>query len=114
MTRLIIRWLVNALGILLISFLPGIDVDRFSTLLIAALALGLLNTLVKPVLFWLTLPVTVLTLGIFYLVLNGAMLWLAAWLVDGFSVAGPVHAIVGALVLSVYSLLTGWVAKDDD
>ena len=114
MFRLIVRWIVSALGILVISYLPGISVDRVSTLFVAAVVLGLLNTLVRPILFWLTLPVTILTLGLFYFVLNGAMLMLASWLVSGFRVAGLVHAVIGALVLSLFSILTGWIGRKEE
>lgn len=112
MNRLLFRWVINAIGLFAITFLPGIARPSFGTLFVAAAVLGLLNALVRPILFWLTLPVTILTLGLFLLVLNGVMLKLTAWLVDGFVIHGFIPAVVGALVLSVISLATGWVGKE--
>ena len=115
MVRLLTRWTINAIAILLITFLfPGIRVSSFAMLFVVALVWGLLNALVRPVLFWLTLPITVLSLGLFVLVLNGLILELTDWLVPGFSVDGLVTAILGALVLSVISFFTGWIGKDKD
>lgn len=100
--RLLLLWILNALALLAVTWLlPTIDVSGFGTALIAALVLGLINTLVRPVLALLTLPITVLTLGIFYLVLNGLLFWLASALLPGFHVAGFGSAVVGALLYGV-------------
>ena len=85
--------------------LAGIYVDDFTTLVIAAFLLGIVNAVVRPVLVILTLPITILTLGLFLPVLNGAMLCLVAWLLPGFSIHGPVSAILGWLIISIISLL---------
>jgi putative membrane protein len=85
--RLLIGWAVNALCLLAIPYiLPGVQISGFVAALVAALVIGLLNIIIKPILFILTLPVTILTLGLFTLVLNGLMFWLAARFLDGFSV----------------------------
>jgi putative membrane protein len=97
--RLLLLWVLNAVALLAVTWLlPTIQVSGFGTALIAALVLGLINTLVRPVLAILTLPITVLTLGIFYLVLNGLLFWLASALLPGFHVEGFVSAMVGAVL----------------
>ena len=102
--KLIVRWLLLAAALLLVAHLsPGVTVKSFGAALVAALVLGLLNTLVRPLLVLLTLPVTVLTLGLFLFVINALMFWLAADLlaVDGFRVSGFVSALIGSLLYSV-------------
>src|SRR5688500_18209645 len=113
MISLILRWLINT-GALFVAdyFLAGMHASSWTTLLIAALVLGLLNAVVRPILFWLTLPLTILTLGLFVLVLNAAMLGLTAWLVPGFGSGTFWSAVLGALILSVISFLTSWIGKD--
>jgi|SRR3989344_899740 len=105
---LIARWVMNALGLLLVAYLiPGIEVAGIGTALVVALVLGLVNALVRPVLFILTLPVTLLTLGLFIFVLNGFLFWLTATFIEGFEVTGAFAAIIGPIVLSFIS----WVAS---
>ncbi len=87
--------------------LAGIYVDDFITLLIAAFLLGIVNAIVRPILIILTLPITILSLGFFLLIINGAMLGLVAWLLPGFSIHGPLSAILGWLIISI----TSWVAS---
>ncbi len=104
MAKLILRALIGALGLWLAARLvAGISVDSFTTLLIAAVVLGIVNAIVRPVVFLLTLPLTILTLGLFLLVINAAMLGLTAMLLDGLRVDGPVAAILGSIVISVVS-----------
>ena len=87
--RLLITWLVNALALLALPYIfPSIRVDSFVTALVAALVLGLINTLIRPVLVLLTLPVTLLTLGLFIFVINGLLFWFVGSFVDGFTVGG--------------------------
>jgi putative membrane protein len=81
--------------------IPGIYVNDWVTLLLAALLLSVVNAVLKPILVLLTLPVTVLTLGLFLLVVNAAMLGLVAWLLPGFAIAGLVPAVLGWLVMAV-------------
>ncbi len=109
---LIFRWIINALAILAIaSFIPGIDVASFYTALIAALVLGLVNALVRPILLILTLPVNIVTLGLFTFVVNALMVWLVSTIVKGFVVGGFSSAFLAALVLWVVSLATSALIK---
>ena len=102
--RLLITWLVNALALLALPYIfPSIRVDSFVTALIAALVLGLINTLIRPVLVLLTLPVTLLTLGLFIFVINGLLFWFVGSFVDGFTVDGFWTAVFGAIVYSLIS-----------
>ncbi len=108
----ILRVLVNAVAIYFIAaIVPGIDVTGVLTALGAGLVLGLVNAVVRPVLILLTLPVTLVTLGLFLIVLNGLCLWLTSLLVKGFEVQGFWPAVFGALLVSVVSwLLTAFVS----
>lgn len=110
---LVFRWILNALALMAVAYLvPGIGVDSFWSALIAALVLGLVNALLRPILLILTLPVNILTLGLFTLVINGFLLWLVGTMVKGFTVAGLVPALLGALVLWVASMLTDSLLKE--
>ncbi len=104
--RLLLLWILNAVALLAVTWLlPSIRLDGFGSALIAALVLGFINTLVRPVLTILTLPLTVLTLGIFYLVLNALLFWLASALLSGFHVGGFFSALVGAILYGVIAWL---------
>lgn len=113
MTRLVLRWFVSALGLFLTAMIvPGIRVENFGAALIAALAVGILNAIVRPILVILTLPVTILSLGLFLLVINGITLRLAAGLVPGFYVSGWGAAIIGAIVLTVITTIGNNLLKE--
>lgn len=100
--RLLLLWMLNAAALLAVTWLlPSIQIASVGAALLAALVLGLINTLVRPVLALLTLPLTVLTLGVFYLVLNGLLFWLASALIPGFAVSGFLSALLGALLYGV-------------
>lgn len=102
--ELILVWILNAVALLVVAYvLPGITVASFGSALIAALVLGLLNTLVKPVLILLTLPITIVTLGLFLLVLNALVFWFVGSVLKGFQVNGFWWALLGAFVYSVVS-----------
>lgn len=102
--RILLGWAINALCLLALPYLlPAVTVKDFTTALIVALVIGLLNTFIRPVLFVLTLPITVITLGLFTLVLNGLMFWLAARWIEGFTISSFGWAIVAALVYSLIS-----------
>lgn len=104
--KLIVRWLLLAAALLLVAHLfPGVTVTSFGAAMAAALVLGLFNTLVRPLLVLLTLPVTVLTLGLFLFVINALMFYWAALLLDGFSVSGFGAALVGSLVYSLCGMV---------
>lgn len=98
------RVLFNALGLILIAeFVPGINVDGFYAALIAAIVLGILNAIAKPVLLVLTLPITIITLGLFALVINALLFLFAASFLEGFSVDGFWYALLGSLLMSLVS-----------
>jgi len=100
----LLRVIVNALAIMLAaSIVPGISVDGVVPALVGGLLLGLVNAVVRPVLIILTLPITLITLGLFLLVLNGLCFWLVASIVKGFYVAGFWSAFLGALIVSIVS-----------
>ena len=102
--RLVLTWLINAIALLAVPYLMhSVDVTSIGAALIAALVLGLVNTLIRPVLLLLTLPVTVVSLGLFIFIINGFMFWLVAQWVDGFHVDSFLSAVGGALLYSVIS-----------
>jgi len=112
MSYILFRWIINALALLLVAnVVPGFHMNSFFSALIAALALGLVNALVRPLLFVLTLPVTIVTLGLFTFVINALMLWLVSSMVKGFDITGFVPALLGAMVLWIISLLTNWFVE---
>lgn len=102
----LLTWIINALALLIITYLvPSIHIRSFGTALVVALVLGLINALLRPVLLILTLPVTVLTLGLFILVVNALCFWLAAALLKGFEVSGFWSAFFGSILYSIVSWL---------
>jgi putative membrane protein len=104
--KLIVRWLLLAAALLLVAYLySGVTINNFGAAMIAALVLGLLNTVVRPLLVLLTLPVTLITLGLFLFVINALMFWAAAWLLDGFNVAGFGAALIGSLIYSLCGMV---------
>ncbi len=106
MLLIITRWLVITVAILMASyFVPGIRVDTLSTAVIAACVLGLINVFIRPVVVLLTLPLSILTLGLFYFFINAFLLKLAAYFVSGFEVSGIFAAFFGSLVISLVSWL---------
>lgn len=104
--KLLLRWALLACALLLVAALyPGVQVTSFGAALVAALVLGLLNTLVRPVLILLTLPVTVLTVGLFLFVINALLFWWAASVLEGLEVTGFAAALIGSLLYSLCALL---------
>lgn len=102
--RILLHWLISAAALFLLPYvLKWVEVDSVQAALIAALVLGLVNALVRPILFLLTLPVTLLTLGLFIFVLNGLLFWAVGSFVDGFRVAGFWSGVFGAIVYSLIS-----------
>ena len=107
---LIIRWFINALALMLVAYLyPGVQVAGMFEALIAALVLGLVNALIRPILLLLTLPVTVLTLGLFIFVINAFLFWFVAEIVKGFTVSGFKGALIGSILFSLITILTSWL-----
>jgi putative membrane protein len=102
--RLLLTWLINALALLALKYiLPSITVDSFVTALIVAVVLGLINTLIRPLFVLLTLPVTILTLGLFLFVINGLLFWAVGSFVPGFHVDGFWAGVFGAIIYSIIS-----------
>lgn len=110
---LLFRWVVNAIALIVIaSVVPGFDVASFYHALIAALVLGLVNALIRPIVLLLTLPVNIMTLGLFTLVINGLMVWFVSTIVKGFVVEGFVPAFLVGLLLSVVSWIVSRIIKE--
>ncbi|MFQ5889678.1 MAG: phage holin family protein [Gemmatimonadota bacterium] len=104
--RLLLSWLINAAALYVTAWLvPGIQISGTRSLLLAALVIGLINAILKPILIFLTLPITIVTLGFFYLILNALLLSLAARLTPGFDLSGFGSAFIGALVMSVVGMI---------
>jgi putative membrane protein len=104
MVKILLVWLINALALLALPYIfTSIKVDSFTTALFVALMLGLINAVIRPVLVLLTLPLTIITLGLFIFVINGLLFWLVASFVEGFRVAGFWSAVFGAIVYSLIS-----------
>ena len=109
MPGFLIRMLVTALGLWIASgVVPGMEISGLGTLLGSAILLGFVNALVRPLVVLLTLPVTILTLGIFLLIINAAMLGLVASLFDNFAVSGLFSAIFGSIIVSLVSWFASW------
>ena len=106
---LILVWILNAVALLAVAYLlPGITVASFGSALIAALVLGMVNMLVKPVLVLLTLPITIVTLGLFLIVINALLFWFVGSVLRGFQVNGFWWAVGGAIL---YSIISGLLTK---
>ncbi|MDO5102808.1 MAG: phage holin family protein [Lautropia sp.] len=106
--RMLLGWLINATAIFLLPhLLNAVEIKSFGTALLVAIVIGLLNTFIRPVLLVLTLPINVLTLGLFTLLLNGLMFWAASGLIDGFHIASFWWAVLAAIL---YSLISGLIS----
>lgn len=102
--KLLIIWILNAMALIAVAnFVPGIHVDGFTAALVAAFLLGLVNALIRPLLLLLTLPVTLVTLGLFIFVINGLLFWLVGSVLRGFIVDSFWHGILGALLYSLFT-----------
>lgn len=114
MAKFLVRAVFAALGLWVASeVIGGVHVDDVGTLVLAALLLGVVNAIVRPVVFILTLPITVVTLGLFLLVVNAAMIGLVAMLLGGFRVDGLVPGVLAAIVTGVASWIGGMILRDD-
>ncbi len=115
MGRFLTHWLLTAVALGVAAWiLPGVHISSLPALAVAAVVLGFVNAVIKPVLVIFTLPITVLTLGLFYLVVNGLAFALAAWLVPGFHVDSFGWAVAGALCVGAVSWFVGAVAGEED
>jgi putative membrane protein len=109
MMGFLLRALISAMGLWIASaWVPGVHFNSVGTLILAGILLGVVNAIVRPIAFILTLPITILTLGLFLLVLNAAMVGLVAWILPGFRITGGFKA---ALLTAVIVWLTGWVGS---
>lgn len=110
MTSLLLRWLLSALALLAVAYIyPGVKVESFFAAAVAALALGLVNALVRPILVILTLPVTIVSLGLFLFVINALLFWLVAQIIQGFAVQGFLAALIGSILYSLITTLVSWL-----
>ena len=108
MKGFVFRLVITGLGLWAAeTIVPGVRIDGWGNLVVAALLLGIVNAVIRPVILILTLPLTVLTLGLFIFIVNGISFYLVAWLVPGFSVSGLGAAVLGSIVVA----LTGWLAS---
>jgi putative membrane protein len=111
--QLLLIWFLNSLALLTVAYvLPGITVDGFTGALVAALILGLINMLLRPLLILFTLPVTVITFGLFILVINGLLFWFAGSVLKGFEVSGFWTGVFGALLYSIFSSVLAMIFFD--
>ncbi|OGE42823.1 hypothetical protein A3B45_01115 [Candidatus Daviesbacteria bacterium RIFCSPLOWO2_01_FULL_39_12] len=111
--RLLIALVINALAFLLTAYIvPGFKVDNFTSAILSAIVLGVVNTFIKPVLSFVTAPLTIITLGLFAFVVNAVVLFIVAWVVPGFDVDGWLPAILGGIVLAVVSTVISSALKD--
>ncbi|MBI2436681.1 MAG: phage holin family protein [Candidatus Magasanikbacteria bacterium] len=111
--KLLLRWVLNAGVLLLISqYLSGIEVSGWYAAFITALVLGLVNAVIRPILFFFTLPINILTLGLFTFVINGFLFWFVGTVVEGFSVAGFWPAFWGALIMGVFNWIVSSMLKN--
>ena len=114
MQRFLVHWLVIALALWVTAYiLPGVHFDSTTALAVAAIVLGLINAVIRPILTILTLPITILTLGLFYLLVNGFSFFLASKVVPGFTVSGFWWAVLAALLVSIVSAFVGSFFKGD-
>ena len=114
MKGIFLRTLITMLGLFLASGLvPGVSISGTSGFFFAAVMLGLVNAFIRPIALLLTLPITLVTLGLFLLVVNAAMFGLVAWMVDGFHVAGFWSAVFGSIVVSITAVISSWYIGPD-
>lgn len=110
---IILSILLNALALLITAYIvPGFNVANFQSALLAAIVLGIINTFIKPILLFLTFPLTIVTLGLFIFVVNAIVLFMASAVVPGLTIAGWLPAVLGAIVLSVVSTGMSMLVKD--
>ncbi|MDO5288605.1 MAG: phage holin family protein [Pseudomonadota bacterium] len=112
MLRLLLKWLLSAAALLAVAYIyGGVSVASFGTAMVAALVIGLLNMLVRPILVVLTIPITLITLGLFLFVINALMFWAASGLIGGFAVSGFWAALLGSLIYSALDVLIDMVLE---
>ncbi len=111
---LLVSFLINALSLWIVTFVvPGININSNQSLVLAAISIGIVNALIRPIVQLIALPLSIITFGVFALIVNGLMLMLAAWFVPGFTVTGFLPAVVGAIILSLVSAVLSNVLKSN-
>lgn len=111
--RILLALTLNAVALIVTAYIvPGFHVDNFTTAILAAIVLGVVNTFIKPILNFISIPLTIITLGLFVLIINAIVLFIVSAIVKGFSVDGWVPAILGAIVLSITSTILNAILKD--
>jgi len=114
MKGILLRTLITMLGLFLASaIIPGVTISGTSGFVFAAILLGLVNAFIRPIALLLTLPITLITLGLFLFVVNAAMFGLVAWMLDGFYVAGFWSAVFGSIVVSITAAVSSWYIGPD-
>ncbi len=110
--KLLISFIANAISLLVVTYIvPGVTINDLRTLAIAAIIVGLVNTFIRPIIKLVSLPITLMTFGLFAIVINAAMFGLAAWLIPGFEVDGIIPAFLGAIVMSIASIIIDYLIK---
>lgn len=110
MLKIFVRWILNALALFFLqTLIPGIAFENFYSALITVLALGIVNALIKPLVVLLTLPINILTLGLFTLIINAGLFWLVSTVVKGFYLANFWTAFWAALIFSIISIILSWI-----
>jgi putative membrane protein len=110
--HLIIRLIINAIVLYLIAlYVPGFHISGFMAAIIAAIIFGLVNAVIRPIVLLLSLPATILTLGLFVIIVNALMFWLTVWITPGFKVDGFVPALIGGIIMTIVSIITNHVFK---
>ena|SRR5579864_7786815 len=110
--HLLLRLIINAIVLYLIAlYVPGFHISGFMAAVIAAIIFGLVNAIIRPIVLLLSLPATILTLGLFVIVINAFLFWLTIWITPGFRVDGFVPALIGAIIMMIVSMLTNHLFK---
>ncbi len=111
--NLLIAWVINAVTLIAATYVvPGFHVADFTTALLAAIVIGLINIFIKPILVFITLPINLLTLGLFTFIINAVVLWLASQVITGLMIDNALAAILAAIVISIVSTVLSSLAKD--
>jgi putative membrane protein len=112
MKHLLLRFLFTSIAVLFVAkLLPGIEVTTAFALFLTVIILGALNAVLRPIMIFITLPVTVFTLGLFIFIINGIILYLTALLVEGFEISGLFVAVIASILISIVSGIINWLAK---
>lgn len=114
MGKILVHWIITTLAIVLVAwFYGGIEVSGIIVAFLVALVLGIVNAILRPIFLLLTLPINIITLGLFTFIINGLMLWLVSIIVPGFYVAGFWAAVLGSILISIVSMILGMFTADD-